>query len=172
MLYNMDMCHELSKCLACFLSFNFYYFELLLQRRKPRQRTSPHSWYVAEPRFKCLLVCSKASASPDIHHLTKYSCCKLRGNSPSWEGTCWALLSFIFFDSVIGATATSSEVPIAVAAASTLSRDWAHRLGSPRWAGTSQMLAQPMWNGKTWIHSDITRGEKLKTYTVKSELEV
>lgn len=171
-LYNMDMCYELSKYSACLLSYNFHYIELLGQRRKPRQRTSPSNWFVAESGFKCLFVCIKVSAFPDGHHSTKYSRWKLRGNSPSWEGTCCALLSFIFFDSGIAATAISSRVPIAVTAPSTLSKEGAHHLGSPRWAGTLKMLHQSMWKEKTRMHSDITRDEKLKTYTAKSEMEV
>lgn len=161
--YNMVMCYELSKCSTCILSFNFYYIELLLQRSKPRQRTSPHNWYVAEPGFKCLLVCIKANAFPDIHHLTKYSCWKLRGNSPSLEGTCWALLSFIFFDYGVAATATSSEVPRAVAARLSSVETELCRLGSLRLAGTLKIFIsvcgiikheyiQTLRNMKNWEH--------------------
>lgn len=110
----MDMCYELSKCSACFLLYNFHYIELLGQRRKQRQRISPPNWFVANPGFKtnkCLFVCIKVSAFPDGYHLTKYAHWKLRGNSLSWEGICWALLSFIFFDSGIAATAISSGCP-------------------------------------------------------------
>lgn len=72
----MDMCYELSKCSACFLLYNFHYIELLGQRRKPRQRTSPPNWFVANPGFKtnkCLFVSIKVSAFPDRYHLTKYA---------------------------------------------------------------------------------------------------
>lgn len=133
-LYNTVMCYKLSKCSTYILLFNLYYIELLLQIRKPRQRTSSYSWYVAEPGFKCLLVWIKASAFTDICHLIKYSCWKLKGNSPSREGTYLALLSFIFFDSSIAAS-TTSKVPTAVASSSTLQqREWAHCLGSPNTA--------------------------------------